>query len=418
MVAKIKTGRSILGAINYNEHKVRLGKAKLVMAQGYLKEPGNLSFSEKIDRLTDLTRRNERTKVNSLHVSLNFAVGENLSNDILKQIADEYMEGLGFGRQPYLVYQHFDAGHPHLHIVSTNIQPDGNRISFHLLANRASEQARKDVEKNFGLVKAEEQVKDQKAQTAISLEQVNYGKSETKRAITNVVDSVLRKYKFTSIPEFNAVLKSYNVTADRGAKESRMYAKNGLVYWALDSKGDKIGVPIKASSIYGRPTMKKVAEKFPLNELLRKAHKDQLKAKIHKQLNNTNSIGAFQLNLKADQVDVLFRRNEDGRLYGVTFVDHNMKTVFNGSDLGKDYSANSLAQYFAQGNFVKQFDDLIPLKNAGGSGLPVSNGFDNYSAEVNSLILDALFQEEKQDLAAIGKLQQRKRKKKNRGHSL
>lgn len=235
MVTKIKTGRSILGAINYNEHKVRSGKAELILAQGYLKEPHDLSFSNKIERLIDLTKRNERTQVNALHVSLNFAVGEDLDHHTLKQIADEYMNGLGFGRQPYLVYQHHDAGHPHLHIVSTNIQPDGSRISFHLLANTASEQTRKQVEQNYGLVKAEEQGKDQKTIASLSLQQVNYGKSETKLAISNVVNEVVRTYKFSSIPEFNAVLNGFNVAADRGSKESRMFEKNGLVYWVENS---------------------------------------------------------------------------------------------------------------------------------------------------------------------------------------
>src|SRR5665213_1519250 len=125
MVAKIKTGRSIIGAINYNEHKVGLGKAELILAQGYLKDPVNLTFNDKLQRLTDLTQRNERTLVNALHVSLNFAVSEILDKVTLQQIADDYMEGLGFGKQPYLVYQHYDAGHPHLHIVTTNIEPDG-----------------------------------------------------------------------------------------------------------------------------------------------------------------------------------------------------------------------------------------------------------------------------------------------------
>ena len=84
MVAKIKTGRSIIGAINYNEHKVRLGKADLILAQGYLKDPVDLTFNDKLQRLTDLTKRNERTLVNTLHVSLNFAVNENLDKDVLQ----------------------------------------------------------------------------------------------------------------------------------------------------------------------------------------------------------------------------------------------------------------------------------------------------------------------------------------------
>jgi hypothetical protein len=413
MVAKIKTGRSIIGAINYNEHKVGLGKAELILAQGYLKDPLDLTFNDKLERLTDLAKRNQLTLVNTLHVSLNFAVGENLDKDILQQIADDYMEGLGFGKQPYLVYQHHDAGHPHLHLVTTNIQPDGKRISFHLLANRASESARKQVELTYDLVKAEDQGKQQNV-IIKPLEQVDYGKSELKRSITNVVTEVVRAYKFTSIPELNAVLNQYNITADRGSKDSRMYEKNGLVYWVLDGKGNKLGVPIKASSIYGKPTMKALEDKFRLNEMLRKPLKDQLKTTIDKALSKPMSQTAFQKQLKNDGIQVIFRQNDEGRLYGITFVDHKSKAVFNGSDLGKTYSAASLAGWFKNDNttFKKETDKVNPSYNFTDN---ISGSQSNSSGES---ILDMLFKEEQQDMAAIGRLTQNKRKKKRKGHSL
>ncbi|MEO6851212.1 MAG: relaxase/mobilization nuclease domain-containing protein, partial [Mucilaginibacter sp.] len=404
MVAKIKTGRSIIGAINYNEHKVRLGKAELILAQGYLKDPVDLSFNDKLQRLADLTKRNERTIVNTLHVSLNFAVNENLDKGILQQIADDYMDGLGFGKQPYLVYQHYDAGHPHLHLVTTNIEPDGKRISFHLLANRASESARKQVELTFDLVKAEDQGKQQNV-IIKPLEQVDYGKSELKRSITNVVTEVVRAYKFTSIPELNAVLNQYNITADRGSKDSRMYEKNGLVYWVLDGKGNKLGVPIKASSIYGKPTMKALEDKFRLNEMLRKPLKDQLKTTIDKALSTPMSQTAFQKQLKNEGIQVIFRQNEEGRLYGITFVDHKAKAVFNGSDLGKTYSAASLAGWFKNDNttYKKETDKVNPSYNFTDN---ISGSQSNSSGES---LLDMLFKEEQQDMAAIGRLTQNKR---------
>lgn len=45
--------------------------------------------------------------------------------------------------------------------------------------------------------------------------------------------------------------------------------------------------------------------------------------------------------LKTAQIDAIFRRTEEGRIYGATFVDHNTRTVLNGSALGKDYSARA-----------------------------------------------------------------------------
>jgi hypothetical protein len=413
MVAKIKTGRSIIGAINYNEHKVGLGKAELILAQGYLKDPLDLTFNDKLERLTDLAKRNQLTLVNTLHVSLNFAVGENLEKDILQQIADDYMEGLGFGKQPYLVYQHHDAGHPHLHIVSTNIKPDGKRISFHLLANRASESSRKQVELTYNLVKAEDQGKQQNI-IGKPLEQVSYGKSEVKRSITNVVNEVVRAYKFTSIPELNAVLNQYNITADRGSKDSRMYEKNGLVYWVLDEKGNKLGVPIKASSIYGKPTLKTLEDRFRLNEMLRKPLKEQLKSKLDKALLKPLSKSAFQKQLKSEGIQVIFRQNEEGRLYGITFVDHKSKAVFNGSDLGKMYSAASLTSWF------KHENDTLKQANKNFQSQNITDNISGYASsnDNGNSLLDILFKEEQQDMAAIGRLKQNTRKRKRKGHSL
>ncbi|XHR94941.1 relaxase/mobilization nuclease domain-containing protein [Mucilaginibacter sp. UC70_90] len=130
MVAKIESGKSIIGALNYNERKVKAGKAKLIMAQLYPKESRFLSFDDKLFRLTDLAARNARAKTNTVHLSLNFDLTENLNEEKLCQIAEAYMEKIGFGQQPFLAYQHFDAGHNHIHILTTNIDADGTRISF------------------------------------------------------------------------------------------------------------------------------------------------------------------------------------------------------------------------------------------------------------------------------------------------
>ncbi|WP_426587895.1 relaxase/mobilization nuclease domain-containing protein [Mucilaginibacter sp. R-33] len=272
MVAKIKSGKSLTGALNYNENKVKQGKAVLIAAAGYPKDPADLSFNDKLFRLTDLASMNQRSKTNTVHVSLNFPSGEHLTDETLRGIAGDYLEGIGFKTQPYLVYRHEDAGHPHIHIVTTNIKRDGDRISLHYLGQNESEKTRKAIEIKYSLTKAEQQPK-LKADFKASIDLAEYGKAETKRTITNILGFTLRAYKFTSIPELNAVLQQYNIQADRGAKDSRMYTRDGLVYWITDKQGNKLGVPIKASTIYGKPTLKTPEEKFRLNEQLRKPFK-------------------------------------------------------------------------------------------------------------------------------------------------
>ena len=128
MVAKITIPSSVRRALNYNEHKLKEGHAQCIYAHQFLKDASQLNFYEKLNRFQALTELNKRASTNAIHISLNFAMEEKFGNEKLIEIASTYMEKIGFGYQAYLVYKHLDAGHPHLHIVSTNIKKDGRRI--------------------------------------------------------------------------------------------------------------------------------------------------------------------------------------------------------------------------------------------------------------------------------------------------
>jgi hypothetical protein len=397
MVAKIKSGKSLIGALNYNENKVKKAKAELIGAMGYPKDAADLRFYDKLLRLTDLAERNGRTKTNTVHISLNFANGENLPDEKLQSIVNDYMQGIGFGNQPYLVYRHLDAGHPHVHIVTTNIKIDGYRISLHYLGQNESEKIRKAIEIKYGLVKAEEQTK-QKPDLKADVAAAEYGEAETKRAITNILGYTLRAYKFTSIPELNVVLQQFNIQADRGSKDSRMFAREGLVYWTLDHKGDKVGVPIKASAIYGKPTLKTLEEKFRLNQQLRKPFKADLIKIIDQALTIPQTKNSFQKDLQAKGIQAILRQNEEGRIYGVTFIDQKNKAVFNGSDLGKAYSANLLSAKF------------LPEPQAKTPATQQANDAFGPAQAAGEEVLDILFAPEREDLAALNKFKKKKRK--------
>lgn len=93
--------------------KVRQNEAEILWAHNFLKDADKLNFHDKTQWFEKLTLLNERTTTNTLHVSLNFYSSEKLDNDKLVEIAKVYMEKIGFGEQPYLVYRHYDAGHPY-----------------------------------------------------------------------------------------------------------------------------------------------------------------------------------------------------------------------------------------------------------------------------------------------------------------
>jgi hypothetical protein len=347
MVARMRTGQNILGALNYNENKVKAGSAECIAANMFGCEPGDLSFNNKKNRFQDQMRLNKRSKTNVVHISLNFAVGEKLTNEKLQGIASTYMDRIGFTNQPYLVYNHFDAGHPHIHILTTSIQDNGKRIPLHNIGKNQSEKARKEIESIFNLVKAEDRVVNKEyTLDPKTLASANYGKMQTKEAISKIVRTITRSYKFTSIPELNAVLQQYNVVADRGREGTIMNQKKGLVYSLLDEHGNKVGVPIKASSIYGKPTLANLEKQFKLNDALRKPHKERLQANIQSVFlkSATHKVVDFVKALEKANIKIVFRQNEEGRVYGITFIDHQNRVVFNGSDLGKEYSAKAIME--------------------------------------------------------------------------
>ncbi|RKR81892.1 relaxase/mobilization nuclease-like protein [Mucilaginibacter gracilis] len=281
MVAKIITGKNIRGLLLYNENKVEAHKAELIMASRFGGDIEQLGFKNKLARFEHLTMLNSRVKTNALHIMLNFNTSEKIGTPKLQQIAAAYMEKIGFGDQPYLVYRHNDAAHDHLHIVSTNMQMDGKRIDLHNIGRLLSEPARKELEVAYGLVKAEGKgLKEALGIKPIDIEKAVYGKTPTKRAISNVVGEVTATYKFTSVAELNAVLKQFNVVADRGREDTLMFEKKGLIYSILDQQGHKIGIPFKASSLNGKPTLKNLETKFERNRERRKPFKEDLKKRI------------------------------------------------------------------------------------------------------------------------------------------
>lgn len=346
MVTVIKVVNSVHRIFNYNENKVKEGVAACILAENYPLDAEEMSLKMKLNFLLKRLELNENVKRNSLHISLNFDPSEtDLSGEKLIDIAKVYMQKLGFGDQPYLVYQHHDAGHPHLHVVTTNIMADGSRIDLHHLGIRKSEPARKTIEKEFGLVVAEAQKKQKNQLKPVSVAKVLYGKSQTKMAIQNVLEAVLNQYRYTSLPELNAVLKQYNVMAERGSENSRVYKHNGLLYRILDTEGNPVGVPIKASLFYSKPTLKSLEGKFKENEAKRIPYKARIKNAIDMFLSGKKvTLQDLIKALEKQGIHVALRQNDTGLIYGITYVDHQTKCVFNGSVLGKQYSAKAIQE--------------------------------------------------------------------------
>ena len=272
----MKFGKALRDPFRYNENKVRIGVAEFIHSANYGKDNNELSSKDRINRLEKQAILDERSTLKSVHITLNFDPSEKIDKDTLQQIVDGYMKRIGYGAQPYIVYRHTDAGHPHVHVVTTNIRPDGTRIPTH--NNRGkflSELARQAIEQEFGLVRASDhQLRQPHPITPFEPPKVLYGKTETRRAITTVLDAILERHQYTSFFELNIILRNYNIMADNGSERSRIRQGGGLVYRVLDDQGRKVGAPIKASDIHSKPTLKFLEKQFAKNTHLRQVARD------------------------------------------------------------------------------------------------------------------------------------------------
>lgn len=424
MVAVIKTGHSVKSIFRYNENKVREGVGECIGEGNYPAALKDLTFDMKQNRLLHQNALNGNVKRNSVHISLNFHPSENYSTEKLMRIADAYMEKIGFGEQPYLVYRHLDAGHPHIHLVSIKVRGDGSRIDMQNIGKNQSEKARKEIERQFNLVRAQGR-KPEEIQMAkpVPISKISYGRTESKKAMSGVLGSVLLNYKYSSMAELNAVLQLYNIKADRGSAESRVFKSGGLVYRILDREGKAIGVPIKASDFAMKPTLAFLERRYAVNSGEKTFEKRRIRNAIDTVFLGRNmDMERLVSGLGKEGIHVVLRKSDAGQLYGITYVDHVTKCVLNGSALGKNYSAKGMLDRCGKDPVFKPtWKDTRVLKN----GLDDRKGTAQGSTPKGNLAgisakgIQELFKPEWQpdNLPSVMK-RKRRRRRKRRGSDL
>lgn len=344
MVAIVGIGAAVRGAVEYNEKKVKEGKASILFAENYHKDAEELTFRERVRVLENRAALHPSAEQKCLHICLSLDPSEKFDDEKMAAITRSYMDKLGYGKQPYLAYRHSDTGVQHLHIVTTSIEADGQQKNLRYIGRDLSNPARKYVEKEFGLVPAESKsLREFRTLTPVDSKKALYGKSETKAVISNIVRSVFNQYTFSSLPEFNAILEQFNVIALRGEPGSELYKNKGLVYSIIDPNGKRIGKPIKASSIYERPTLVNLEKKFLKNKVAKTIdQKGRVSRIVSALLKEGMDKETFLDRLSGHNIHLKFFTNSEGRITGATFVDNLLKVVFKGSDLNENYSASSL----------------------------------------------------------------------------
>jgi hypothetical protein len=241
-----------------------------------------------------------------------------LPPETLQRIAFDYMDRIGFGDQPFLVYQHHDAKHPHIHIVTTCIQPDGTSIDLHNIGQELSEPAREALEKEYGLTRARGREKHLENTEAPDL--------------AAKVQEVTSSYKFTSVDELNAILAQFGMTAWPGAPGSAIRSNRGLIYSRIDADGNRIGTPIKSSDLVTRPTLAWLEKRFEVNKIKKLACCDRAAKRLATALRG--GISTILQQLDQAKIGLQPLRDKSGNLISVCIIDNRTKAVFSSEELG------------------------------------------------------------------------------------
>ena len=344
MIAKISATENLGGAIGYNFKKVEKGEASILLTQGlFQNKEGTYTMAEVFADMQAVIPEKCRTKKMVFHCSLNPHPDEKLSNETLTQIAKEYMKALGYGMQPYIVFKHNDIAREHIHIVSLRVDSRGQKINDRF-EKRRSKQITDALERKFGLIPSSKVTDKAMKETP----QIDTTQGNIKEQVASTLRMVLKHYRFCSLGELNAILSAYNLTVEEIKTEFRGKKYDGLVYVPTDKKGNKAGTPIHASDIGRGVGYTAVQNRMQKSKQNVKPLIPTVRNKVLQTMRTSpNTEKELRQRLEEQGLRVVIRKNESGRIYGITFIDNKTDIALNGSRLGKGYAANVFNTYFS-----------------------------------------------------------------------
>ena len=344
MIAKISSTENLGGALGYNFKKVQHNEAAVLCVNELRKGfDGTFQMDKVLADMQKAIPEQCRTKKTVFHCSLNPHPDEKLSDEQLTQIAKEYMEALGYGNQPYIVFKHNDIAREHIHIVSLRVDFDGNKINDKF-EGRRSKKITNALEKKYNLIPSSKVSE----RTTTETPKVNVVQGNIKEQVANTVRSAMKHYTFCSLGELNAVLRKYNLAVEEVKTEYRGKQYDGLVYVPTDDKGNKVSTPIHASDIGRGVGYTAVQNKMLKSKQMVKPLIPTVRRKVLEVMRTSpHTEERLRQRLEKQGLQVVIRKNDNGRIYGITFIDDEKGIALNGSRLGKGYAANKFNEYFS-----------------------------------------------------------------------
>ena len=274
---------SSFNAVEYNEKKDEKGQSELLVAKnfgGLEDHPSKAAFKQ---YFKDYAKTTTRVKNLQFHATIS-TKGKEHDFDQLAKIAEQWLEKMGYGKQPYIIYGHRDTANNHVHIVSIRIDENGKKISDSF-----------------------ERVRSQKALNEImGLDYSRQAEKELKK---------MSSYNFSTMAQFKL-----------------LFERAG---WTVTEKDGEVNI-IKGGETQKTISVDKVNEMISRNKATEKdkAAKKQLIALLHKYKGGGDYKQIAEIMKSKFGVDMVFHMKEGHDTpYGYTVIDHKNKTVYKGSEL-------------------------------------------------------------------------------------
>ncbi|MBZ4037793.1 relaxase/mobilization nuclease domain-containing protein [Flavobacterium sp. 17A] len=360
MIAKISTGINTHGMVSYNHNKTipnkKGEKEGLLLAVNSI---NNDKLSNIVSTISSFNNKNKSVSKPNIHISLNFHKDDILSNEKIVEIAKDYLNEMGYKDQPYAIYRHFDREHPHIHIVSSQINADGKKINDSHIYYR-SQKLTRDLEEKYEITKAVEKkgVLDKIDIYSAIHEHLEFGKHSLtaimKRALIEVMEQ-----KPTSEKQFEYLLSNYQVKrlissdAEDNIKghffdllplenltdENYTAKSKGINGFDLDSSFSyhaimmQIESNVKQKEIIQKGIMGKIYSIInPLQEKQRISKAEEAPDKIFKE-----NLSEFTLKMKKKGIEIVVKRSQTGdnpgTIYGLLFKDIKTSHVYSATEI-------------------------------------------------------------------------------------
>ncbi|WP_121966425.1 conjugal transfer protein MobB [Myroides sp. N17-2] len=390
MIVKIGKGKDLLKTLSYNQVKVDNNKGSVLFTNNLPEPYYNASNFVALlyKHFEPYLLLNYKTEKIVRHISLNPNPVDKISDDILSEIAKQYMKEMGYDNQPYIVYKHSDIEREHIHIVTVCTDLQGKQINDSYDYFRSVKVCH-EIEKQFNLTPAIKRIDIESNQ--IQFRPVDYTKDSIKTQIASVIRHLPKYYNYDSLENYNALLSLFNITAKKVEVPYYSQLKLGLVYFALDNLGKIASNPLKASLFGKSAGYHSLVAQFEKSKDVLQKSKTELKEVVEIILDKANSLESFINTLIDKGINIVIFKNNDNRVYGASLIDHNSKAVYKDSELSQSLPTNILNKNWSVSNEAINVEQAKPKKGLSNKEaeskevLELHPIFDYLNSDLNSL---------------------------------